>query len=70
MQGAGPAGVANGHGVSGTAWSAIVSTGAPPTITVGAVAGMNWNVPPWLHITWALALRMNGTRADANPGRA
>jgi hypothetical protein len=44
--GAGPAAVANGHGVIGTAMSAMVITGAPPTMNVGAVEGMNVNVPP------------------------
>ena len=68
--GAGPAIVANGHGVSGTAWSATVITGAPPIITVGAVAGRNWNVPPWLHMTCALALRMNGICGEASAAAA
>jgi hypothetical protein len=44
--GAGPAAVAKGHGVIGRAWSATVIAGAPPTMTVGAVDGMNLNVPP------------------------
>lgn len=45
-QGAGPAAVANGQGVIGTATSEMVITGAPATMTVGAVDGMNLNVPP------------------------
>src|SRR5215468_2582968 len=54
--GAGPAAVANGHGESGTApiTSPTVSTGAPPTITVGAVLGMIWKVPPCEHMMVAL----------------
>jgi hypothetical protein len=58
--GAGPAAVANGHGVIGRATSAIVITGAPPTMNVGAVVGRNLNVPPWLHWMIAFAFRMNG----------
>ena len=63
MHGAGPAAVANGHGDIGTepaATSATVRTGAPPMVTVGAVVGMIWNVPPCEHWMIALALRMGG----------
>jgi putative transcriptional regulator len=62
MQGAGPAAVANGHGVIGTAaeTSAIVRTGMPPTITFGAWVGMIWNVPPCEHWMIAPWLRIGG----------
>src|SRR5258705_7858744 len=72
MHGAGPAAVANGHGLSGTdpaATSATVSTGAPPIITVGAVLGMILKLPPCEHMIIALALRIGGTTAP-HPGSA
>jgi putative transcriptional regulator len=63
MHGAGPAGVANGHGVIGWALmtSASVSTGIPPTTTVGALLGASWNVPPCEHWMIAPWLRIGGT---------
>src|SRR5262249_53669245 len=70
--GAGPAGVANGQGVSGiepAATSATVSTGAPPTITVGAVLGRIWKVPPCEHMIIALALRIGGIATSPRPQR-
>src|SRR5919206_1297062 len=66
MQGAGPAAVANGHGVIGTAaiTSASVITGMPPTITFGAVEGMIWNVPPCEHWMIAPWLRIGGIAGE------
>jgi putative transcriptional regulator len=76
MHGAGPAAVANGHGVIGWAvmTSDIVSTGMPPTTTVGALLCASWNVPPWEHWMIAPWLRIGGmgvqypgaTRHNAN----
>src|SRR3954453_5684534 len=62
MHGAGPAGVANGHGVIGWAvmTSEIVSTGVPPTRTFGALLGASWNVPPCEHWMIAPWLRIGG----------
>jgi len=57
-----PAGVTKGHGgTNGTARSIIVTTGAPPTSTVGAVAGTILNAPPWLHVRMAFSLSIGGT---------
>jgi putative transcriptional regulator len=66
MHGAGPATVANGHGVMGWAvmTSDSVSTGMPPTMTFGALLGASWKVPPWEHWMIAPWLRIGGIGAQ------
>jgi hypothetical protein len=39
----------------------MVTTGAPPTSTVGADAGTSLNAPPWLQVRIAFAFRIGGT---------
>jgi putative transcriptional regulator len=48
--------------------SDIVSTGMPPTTTVGALLGASWNVPPWEHWMIAPWLRIGGIGVQY-PGR-